>query len=940
LTLDEELTYYKKAYLREKLARKEAEEILESKAEELYKVNSQLLALNLNLEENLIQRTERIKEVEKEFSKMVKAADVMIYKTDIKGKLTFINQTGEKTSEYSSTELIGTKFSEIVQEDQKMKMIHFYKTQLIKNIDSTYLEFPITTKNGKQKWIGQNVQLIVKDNSPNGFWAVARDITERVKNDNELKKSNQKYKSLFEGAFDGVVRLDSKGCFVEWNLKMETLLGFNASELKGMHITNIIHEEDLEKSKAYFKKLVDNGFYTNYVGRIKSKYGRIIDIEVNSRATLENGKITGSIDSVRDITERKTLEKEIIISEEKYRGIIENLDFGLLEVNLNGTIEKAHSSFCNLTGYTPKELIGRNPLQFLHPDFIPLMEKKTKSREQGIADVYEVKIKHKSGSYIWVIISGAPFYDEFGELSGSIGVHLDISSQKKMESDLINANNIAIASSKSKELFLANMTHEIRTPLNAVFGLSNLLKKTDLNNSQITYVENINNSAQTLLLLVNDILDISKIESGKTEANPTKFNIRKTLKTIFSSISHFSDRKNLKLKLNIDDKLDETYLGDELKICQILINLLNNAIKFTSEGEINLTIKKVYNSGKEHQIEMSVSDTGKGVAKEALESIFDDFTQEDNTISKKYGGTGLGLSISKKLVSVLGGELKVESTLNIGSKFYFKIPLSPVDQDKKEDNKSIEYVIDWSSIKILTAEDNAVNQFVIESTIKNWGGSTDIAQNGEEVIKMIKKKDYDIILMDLQMPIMDGISTTIFIRQELKSEIPIIAFTANALKKQKDRCFAIGMNDYITKPFEQENLKSKIRNLLLDSKPNSDINIINSENEPLNTLFNISKLKSLACGDNVFIIKMLKIFCEEGSNQLEQIINSNNAEEISKIAHKIKPSLDYLTNDALKNLVRKIEKKEFVGNKNLLNDFTFNLRELIAFSKEYIKNNN
>jgi PAS domain S-box-containing protein len=940
LTPEEELTYYKKAYKREKLARKETERILESKAEELYNVNSKLLSLNINLEENLLERTEQIKEAEKEFSNLVESANVMIYKTDINGHLTFINPTGEKTSGYSSDELIGQPFSDLVRKNERKQMVLFYKNQFKNNIESTYYEYPIITKSGDRVWIGQNVQLIVKDDSSIGFWAVARNITKRVKSDNELKQSNDKYKKLFEGAFDGVIRLDAKRCFIEWNSKMETLLGYSAKELKGMHITEVLHEEDLEKSMAYLERLKNNGFYSNYIGRIKSKSGKLIDIEVNSTATFEDGIMTGSIDSVRDITERITLEKAIVRSEEKYRGIIENLEFGLLEVNLQGRIQKAYPSFCKLTGYSKEELIGTDPYNILHPDFISVLEEKTKDREKGISNVYEVKIKQKSGDYKWVIISGAPFYDELGKLQGSIGVHLDISPQKKMESDLIKANKEAKASSKAKELFLANMSHEIRTPLNAVFGLSNLLKNTDLNDDQIEYVKNINNSAQSLLLLVNDILDISKIESGKLEANNTKFNLRKTLSTILSSTSFLADEKQLNLNFEIDNRLDNNYLGDELKICQVLINLINNAIKFTSHGEIILKLDKISDIGSAHKIKFSVKDTGKGIAKEAMQLIFEDFSQEDNTISKQYGGTGLGLSISKKLVRILGGKLGVHSTVGVGTNFSFEIILTCIDESILQKEESTLPNLDWKSVKILTVEDNQVNQFVIESTIKTWNGHTDIANNGEEALKLITENEYHIILMDMQMPIMDGISATKYIRQKMKSTIPIIAFTANALKKEKERCIAIGMNDYITKPFQEELLKSKITNLIIEHYPQEFNLTDNIQLKKIESLFNTSRLTELSRGNESFIKKILIIFYEDGKTQLKQIQNSKNSEEIAKLAHKIKPSIDYLSNDTMKTLVRRIEQQEFIKTPKLLNQFITQLDQLITLAETKSKTYN
>lgn len=934
---DEELEYYKKAYKREKQARKEAERILESKAKELYEVNKKILHLNANLEQELFDRTERIKEAEEKHRKLVETANDVIFRVNLSGQFTYINHTGASLSGYDRKELIGKSFTLLVEDDFKSKLIQLYQDQLKNEIESTYAEYKAIDKSGQEIWLGQNVQILYENGFPSEFLAVARNITKRVRSDNELRRSEEKYKKMFEGAFDGVLRMNNEGRFIEWNTKMESMLGYSSGELEGMKITDIVHPEDRAKTKVYLKELLNEGFYINYTGRVFNKSGDTINVEINSSVTSENGNINGSISNVRDISERVAIEKAIVRNEEKYRGILENLELGLLEVSRDEKIIKVYPSFCKLTGYSEEDLIGKDPSRFLlHPDSEEIMRAQNKHRTQGKASVYEVQIKKKTGEYKWVIISGAPFYDEKGKFAGSIGVHLDISQNKKLEEDLKAANEIAQASSKAKELFLANMSHEIRTPLNAVIGLSNLLKKTNLTNNQIDYVSNINNSASSLLLLVNDILDISKIESGKLELDQAVFDIRKSLNTILSSAGYLAEKKKLKLVLNVDDQLHGQYLGDELKMCQVLINLINNAIKFTAEGSVIINFTKLDSDPGVDKVEIAVVDTGKGIVREALENIFDDFSQEDNTISKQFGGTGLGLSISKKLVALLGGDLKVESELKKGTKFSFVLEL-PHGAIPVEEEGLIE--IEWEKVQILTVEDNPVNQFVISETISGWNGKTDLANNGQEALQMMNDKEYDIVLMDLHMPVMDGIATTKFIRQEMKLDIPIIAFTANALKKERERCLRTGMNDYVSKPFEEKTLKNKMIHLLLSDSRNElkPLEVTQVESSNVQPFFTVERLLDLSRGDDAFVNKMLRIFIEDGQKQLELISSTDDLDLIPKIAHKIKPSIDYISNDDFKQLVRQIENNAFLEQPELLEDFKLKLSEIIKLSLEFVE---
>ena len=927
--MEDDIKYYKLALAREKAARKAAEKILEDKALELYQANNELITSNANLEETLEIRTAQIKETEKMYRHLVESANDIIFQTDINGHFTFVNHTGELITGLTVSEIIGTHYTAFVDEAFHEGMAKLYHNQVKNNIESAYFEYKLKTKTEEEIWLGQNTQLIHENNKPIGFLAVSRNITERVKSDNELRRSEEKYKKMFEGAFDGMMRVDVNGNFVEWNSKMIKMLGYTNEELSAMSVQQIIHPDDAEKSKAYFEKL------------IISKNNRIINVEVNSTATYENGEISGSIDNVRDVSERVTIEDAIIYSEEKYRSILENLELGLLEVDVEENITKVYPSFCAMTGYKKEDLIGKNHSQFLlHPDSPEKMEAQEINRGESEASVYEVQIKKKDGSYTWVIMSGAPFKNRNGKIIGAIAIHLDISSRKRIEQDLKQANRLAEESSKAKELFLANMSHEIRTPLNAVIGLSGLLRDTDLNDVQTAFASNIYNAGQGLLLLVNDILDLSKIASGKLELNMESFDLRQTMSTIISSSAYLAEEKGLQISLNIQDDLSDYYKGDELKLTQILTNLVNNAVKFTAKGLVEIRIEKIADENEQHTLKFQVIDTGKGIAPDALLSIFEDFNQEDNTISKVFGGTGLGLSICKKLVAFLGGDIYVESTLGAGSIFTVILGFEPIQQyDLIEESVDFEDELNWENVKILTVEDNHLNQFVLKETLKRWNASTDIAENGEEAIEILLEKNYDIILMDMQMPIMDGFAATNIIRRELKSTVPIIAFTANALSNEKERCLAIGMNDYISKPFKEQELKEKIsRQLKLNVKSEKYIlsKEVGKENTD-STIFTVNRLFEMSRGNSEFVNKLLDIFIVDGELSIAKMRTEQDADLLGKLAHKIKPSIDYLSNVHMKDLVRKIEQMDFVQSPELLDAFLEGLGDIIAAAKNHLK---
>lgn len=381
--------------------------------------------------------------------------------------------------------------------------------------------------------------------------------------------------------------------------------------------------------------------------------------------------------------------------------------------------------------------------------------------------------------------------------------------RKKLELDLIRAREVAEASLETRKIFLANISHEIRTPLNAIIGLSEMLSDSALNQEQTEYLEAIKASGEGLLVIINDILDMTKLESGKFSLESIPFDLDGLLKPLVRAMSVKTEQKNIKLILEKDIAVQSQLIGDPTRLTQVLSNLLSNAIKFTHEGYVKIIINKVKRDGDLQTIYFAVKDTGVGIDSNKINAVFEQFSQEDASITRKYGGTGLGLTIARNLVEMMGGKLSVQTEKNYGSLFSFEVAFRVASSSYQEPTYA-ELDKDLDHEMILLVEDNELNRLLAISLLRRWNANVLVANDGAEAIEIFKDYTPALVLMDLQMPVLDGFQTTRKIRNELKSDVPIIALTANALESEKQACIASGMNDYVSKPYRQEDLYQKI----------------------------------------------------------------------------------------------------------------------------------
>lgn len=637
-----------------------------------------------------------------------------------------------------------------------------------------------------------------------------------------------------------------------------------------------------------------------------------------------NGNIALVIGYGLDITERKKFEEALKANEEKYRGIIANMNLGLMEMDQNGRIDFANQTLLNMTGLSGEEAVGYDAMNFLAKESREEVQQRMQKRSTGVSEAYEVKtsIGNNPG---WWLVSSAPKYTSAGEHSGSIVICLDITNQKNLEQELIRSREQAETLAKTKETFLANMSHEIRTPMNAIIGMGNQLAKTALNRQQHFYLGTINTAAENLLVIINDILDLSKIEAGKLTIERIGFEPKKVVGNAMQVLMHKAEEKGLRFTNSFcDSRLSEILIGDPYRLNQVMLNLISNAIKFTEKGSVDVTCEVIKESETTQTLKCSVTDTGIGMEQKFVEKLFDKFSQEYESVTRKYGGTGLGMGICKELVGLMGGQIEVTSEKGKGTTIQFVIEFAIGARADLPASHSTVVTNNFLQGKtILVTDDNEMNRLVASIILQNYGAEIVEAGNGEQAVQTVINKKPDLVLMDIQMPVMNGYEAAKQLRK-LGYMLPVIALTANASRGENEKCLSAGMNDYISKPFREDDLLKMIAQWL-----NTELVITQKtggqqhDNSKPAVLFDLSSLQAISQGKEEFVHKMLRLFIEQAPATLTEIKQAYAHEEwekVKKLAHRLKPSIDSLGIHSIKNEIREIEKNApAYGRSNQLN---------------------
>ncbi len=834
---------------------------------------------------------------------------------DKEGKIEWVNKSYELMTGYSINEVKGKKPGSFLQgKDTNPDTIAYLKTQIY-NAEPYVCEILNYHKSGRPYWLRIQGQALKNKNSQViKYFAIEEDITIERETQEKLKEFESRFRLAFEKLGDNVWEYDFRTGKTIFSKPTSHFLKYDFNETSNNNNLwwSSVYKDDLilltENDKKVRSREIDH--YTleyrmmQSDGTIKWILDRGVVIEKD-----QAGNPLKIIGTHSDVTIQKNAELALRYKEEKYRNIIANINLGLLEVDPNEVIQYANQRFCAMSGFEIDDLIGKNASEiFGTEESRQLIESKNHLRKQHISDAYELPVIIKNGEHKWWLISGAPNFNDRGEAIGSIGIHLDLTDQKKLELELLEAKNNAETSSRFKELFLANMSHEIRTPLNGIIGIIREISREKLNQKQTLYIKNAATASQHLLSIVNDILDISKIESGQMLLEMRPFSLREIINETNSILSPAVQEKSLALLTMISPDIAPAYIGDSNRIRQVLINVISNSIKYTERGRISIDCNVTAVKENIHQLQLKISDTGIGMDASFVKNIFEKFTQGDISTARKYGGTGLGMAITYELVQMMNGSIHVSSQLGVGTSIEIEIDL----EKSLEKEIPVEiYPESFNSLKnktILLVEDNELNRMVAKDLLSFHEILVTEANNGIQAIEILKTSYFDLILMDLQMPGMGGIEATKIIRKEMSLDIPIIALTGNAFKAEREVCNLAGMNGYITKPYEEKVLLGEILKCL-----NLTGNIAkSSEFVPVTRkeLYNLDYLSQFSHGSSDFISEMIGLFVEQtplAVRQIKEAWAAGDLRKINSVAHHIKPNIDMFGIEDLKEDIRTLE---------------------------------
>ncbi len=833
------------------------------------------------------------------------ASDLGIVATDINRKITYANPTAEKLFAYRSVDIIGQSIEHrhhsagtspglvtrgITDLPENKRFI--YSVEQIRHGLTMQIECTIT-------------EMIARENIPTGYLLLARDMTRTRAIDQRLRKTMAELDVIFENSSLAIV-YEHKGTIARVNKAFETMFHFHRQEVLGQQWQDFFSTLYQGKTDSFWDKQTEAHY-------VQNKNGEEFWVTINSRSSDPDNPTAGVIWIFEDISKQKEAELKI----KQLSLAVEQSPNSVVITDTSGTIQYVNSAFTHTTGYTFDEAIGKNP-SILKSGKTPEALFKTMWETITSGDEWSGQFvnRKKNGELYEEHVTIAPIRDEHGKITNFIATKENITQLKeaRQQADLAN---------QAKSDFLANMSHEIRTPMNLIFGMTELLLDTELQAEQHKFLNRIQNAASNLLNLINDILDYSKIESGKLLLEQHVIVLERLFSDLEGTLTLAAEQKGLGLHFIIENETDCHPVGDQLRLHQVLMNLTGNAIKFTEQGKVEVKVMLRELNAKQCTAQFTVKDTGIGIKPEQQKFIFDSFSQANSSITRKYGGTGLGLAISSKLIDLMGGEIKLLSIPGFGSIFSFSLVLPKGKRVEGAEEIEKGPHAPASPLNILLVEDNKANQELAELILQKDNHHVTISDNGLDALHVISKKHFDVILMDVQMPVMDGLTATSIIRKfetRLSNPLPehpllqkqlslalsgkhtvIIAMTANAMTGDREKCLAAGTDDYLAKPYNKKLLRAALAGARGSTSPAGNISSANANNKHsvqksllasrenalahLQANFSINDSRALAVLDT-FVQSITTSVTD-----LSQALKEENMEEIAMLAHKIKGSL-------------------------------------------------
>jgi PAS domain S-box-containing protein len=631
--------------------------------------------------------------------------------------------------------------------------------------------------------------------------------------------------AILSNAAYAIIATAPSGTITQFNPAAERMLGYTAEEMVGRQTPEILHlPEELSAAGKMFSQelnqVVEPGFDVFVADArhgpprerewtyVRKDGGRLPVLLSVTTLWDEAGRISGYVGIASDISERKRAEARLRASEEKIRKLFEFAPLGIAMTTMDGQYIEFNEAFRQICGYTTEELHALDYWELTPPEYQADEDRQIQSlRETGRYGPYEKEYIRKDGTLIPIRLNGALITGSDGE-QYIWSIVEDISAHRLHEAALIEARMRAEAASQAKSNFLATMSHEIRTPLNGVLGMVQVMERDALNVVQRERLDVVRRSGEALLTILSDVLDLAKIEAGRLDLEAVDFDLADLLGGAAANFATLAAAKGLALESDLAG-LCGTFNGDPTRIRQIVSNLLSNAVKFTEAGAVRLSARHV-----DGRLDLAVSDTGPGIAPDALPRLFERFVQADSSATRRFGGTGLGLAISRELAELMGGSIRVDSRLGEGSRFALTLPLRRVSEAARPDRAAPAPARESTRLRILAAEDNQVNQKVLQTVLEQAGQAVTLVADGAQAVAAFREATWDLILMDVQMPVMDGVDATRAIRDleraSGRARTPIIALTANAMEHQKAEYLACGMDGLVAKPIRLGDLFAAI----------------------------------------------------------------------------------------------------------------------------------
>jgi PAS domain S-box-containing protein len=738
---------------------------------------------------------------------------------------------------------------------------------------------------------------------PGEFWLVGvmTEITERKQAEKALGESEERFRQAFEFAGIGMAIIGLDGRWVRVNEAICDIVGYTAEELMRKTFQDITHPDDLASDLSHVQELLDG---VRRVYQMEKRYfhraGQVVWIRLTASLVRDTaGAPVNFVAQIEDITVRKQLEKALAESEERTRLFAEHAPASVAMFDLAMRYLVVSTKWISDYQLGGKPVIGRSHYE-VFPDIPERWKKIHRECLAGEVQVSEADLFERAdGTRLWLRYEVRPWMQADGAIGGIVMFTQDITQQKLMEQNLAKARDQALEASRLKSAFLANMSHEIRTPMNGIIGMSSLLMDTPLDASQLRMGEVIQSSAESLLTIINDILDFSKIEAGKLRVEPGRMELRSLLDDTVALIAPQAREKQLQLTCEFDPRLDGPLLGDGGRIRQVLLNLAGNAVKFTPRGAVSVLARCVEDRRHERVVLIEIKDTGIGIAPEVQGSLFQSFMQADNSSTRQFGGTGLGLAISRQLIELMGGEIGLTSEVGRGSTFWFRLTLPKISTQVPVHPlpaaaPSTPVPSDREQLTLLVAEDNETNRMVIRGFLEKIDHRADFAHNGEEALHMLARKSYDAVLMDCQMPVLDGYEATRRIRSGtlpgVNARMSIIALTAYARPEDRARCLDAGMNEYVSKPIRESALTAALARCGITAGASSTATRAGFSQE--GTVFDQEALETTRSlrdeKGRPLLPEMVKLYLSDESERLEQLerlAGERNPVELAQAVH-------------------------------------------------------